>query len=1158
MKVFWSPIPSDRIIKNTPEICILKNQLPDHIQGLIEYLSAPEEKANEDLILKYFRKTFGDQFTRQKEADRSDGYLPGHFVLELKGKTEDWLAGLFQGIAYRKNLDFGVVVVAAKGFLALWSIDDLDQDLVNEIMKEKGAPSAIGKRLAQKYKKKKTYLVKKAAYQFASEYLEGLFEGQTKIVSKEIDSFEKTLRQRKKIRIKVTPKNFTTTLKQMVDYFDPTRPIKVVRAFYSMIFGWHESSILEISAKHSDQATLGGEIIENLVAGKRERFKKFVESHYIHLSETENVDDFFAMYDQALDAVDPKFRIKHGIFFTDLDLSRFVMWFVRKELGDIGKNHLVIDPACGSGNLVTNWRSPLELRHKVVSEIEPELLYTVEQRMKGDKWHNGKFTVIPKVSENVGLNFLDKSAESYIETIKQYLTEKGQKADKPIAFLCNPPYRSDDDQAAESIKYDVHPSILKLTGKDGSAERYSCFLAQMRLICEKAEESGLPEDSLLLLFTKAAWLTKRPVFEDIRRNICSVFEDVGGMIVNSREFFDVKGKFPIAFTMWRYKGPSANLNANRPIELFDLTWLKKAKLAEINWLDDLSVEKSCDLIIEDENAKRVNFGIEMANIKEWSGLTRFDFQREKRKAEKTDANFRCGLPEGDARLIRKKTLGECDGEFIGFMDDLTPCRIKKDSGGVPWFRLNNQFMDCRKTRCFSGPPDKYAYAAVDLETAKKVFVWFALGRIFSSHGYPMWVDADEMWPLIPPRRLEDRLIKLSFAIGFAENECTETVFPAGNPVSRAKEISIDNPMSPLNTSSFWCREMAGYFTAKGPDPEDRLVDATNAVFNLWKKRIQTKKEMYVDYTRAYFVRDGTLRRGAGLVQIRDFARETNDEELLEYLETMNSALKDTKNEFNRLLNQKTGFNYFEVDEAKQVQLNSSTTPPIAKTQRLGFDHILDLRLGLASKIISEMNASNEFNRVKFAKIYYLANVVSNADLKTEYVREAAGPLDQRLLYNEKVGIESLASARNFFEAEKRKGKEFDFVVYKPGKKLREGVSLFEKLFSADDVQKIERLIELTAPMSRDQTEIVATLFACWNDLLIADKNPTDIEIIKEFKLKWHPGKSAKFASSGKAKPIFTEDKLHKALQWMREKKLVPQGKGKRTRIKPKKEDEIPF
>ena len=61
--------------------------------------------------------------------------------------------------------------------------------------------------------------------------------------------------------------------------------------------------------------------------------------------------------------------------------------------------------------------------------------------MKGDQWHNGKFTVVPKVSANIGLNFLDCSAQEYLEVIARHLSENGHKADKPLAFLCNPPYR---------------------------------------------------------------------------------------------------------------------------------------------------------------------------------------------------------------------------------------------------------------------------------------------------------------------------------------------------------------------------------------------------------------------------------------------------------------------------------------------------------------------------------------------------------------------------------------------------------------------------------------------------------------------------------------------------------------------------------------------
>jgi len=79
-----------------------------------------------------------------------------------------------------------------------------------------------------------------------------------------------------------------------------------------------------------------------------------------------------------------------------------------------------------------------------------------------------------------------------------------------------------------------------------------------------------------------------------------------------------------------------------------------------------------------------------------------------------------------------------DGRFIGFMDNLTPCRISKDPVGLPWFRLDNQFMDVRRMRCFSGPPDCRGYAPVDLESADRAFVWYAFAKTFAALGYPMW------------------------------------------------------------------------------------------------------------------------------------------------------------------------------------------------------------------------------------------------------------------------------------------------------------------------------------------------------------------------------------------------------------------------------------
>src|SRR5258708_3128532 len=516
----------------------MPKSIPAHVEGLLRYLSRPEERANEDLALAYFREVYGDSFTRQKEAERADGYVPGSFVLELKGKTNDWLSGLFQGLAYKnKGLDFSQIIVAAKNFLVVWQVDELPEEIRDEVSDATGPPNRIGTSFAKKYRSRRNALLKSATWNGAE--LAGTLFQQADLVVETIKAFEKTIEKGQKVRQRVTLKNFTSVLKEMKQFFNPDQPVKVVRAFYTMVYGWNESSTITLSDKVKHKVTLEGETITDVVPAKRRLFKDYVENRFLHLAPGEDRDDFFARYDEALDAVDKSFRIKHGIFFTDRDLSKFVMWLVKQYIPNLGKNYLVIDPACGSGNLVTNWRSPLELRHKVVSEIEPELLFAVERRMQGDQWHNGKFTVVPRVDENKGLNFLDVSAEEYLEEIRTHLAEKGHNPDRPLAFLCNPPYRSDDSQVAEGVGYKVHDSIRLLTGEDASSERYCCFLAQMKLICEAARSNGLPDDSLLLLFTKSAWLTRRAIFEDIRAHMLEAFDEVTGILVNGREFLYV-------------------------------------------------------------------------------------------------------------------------------------------------------------------------------------------------------------------------------------------------------------------------------------------------------------------------------------------------------------------------------------------------------------------------------------------------------------------------------------------------------------------------------------------------------------------------------------------------------------------------------------------
>jgi hypothetical protein len=1109
-------------------VCVVLNKvaskpLPPHVSGMLAYLSQPNEKANEDLALAYFRKTFGEAFTRQKEASQSDGYVAGSFVLELKGKTNNWLDGLFQGLAYRnRGLDFTQIVVAAKNFLAVWRVEDIPEKIREELAAESGAPNSLGRQYAKKYSSRKTDLLKRAVWSGADLFTP-LFLSQPDVVYAKLSLFEKTLREGLKVRQKITVRNFTKLLAEMKSFFDPDQPIKAVRAFYSMLYAWNETSIVNISQKAPDQAALGGELITDLIPGKRLKFKEFVEGHCITVDAENSHDDYFARYDEALDAVDKSFRIKNGIFFTDLDLSRFVMWLVRQHIPELGKHYLVIDPACGSGNLVTNWRSPLELRHKVVSEIEPELLFAVEQRMKGDSWHNGKFTVVPKVSENRGLNFLDCSAADYLEQVQLGLEEKGQAADKPLAFLCNPPYRSDDDQTASSIAYKVHKSILDLTGVDGANERYCCFLAQMKLICEAAKESGLPGDSLLLLFTKSTWLTKRPVFQDIRSQILGSFEHVAGALVQANEFFDVRGSWPVAFTVWRHKGPNENLNANRSVSLIDLTWVTKKHLAQIPWSDPGKLESACDEIIKNERSRSVTIGQDRISIREWAGGAMTDFKRDRRKIEK-NAKIVGGLPTADHRQSNKKAYGETNGQYIGFMDDLTPCRVKNSIPEKPWLNLDNRFMAVKKSRCFSGPPTHLGYCASDIKTAKKLFFWYALGRTFVQRPYPMWIDADGMWAPTIPTSLEKSIFQTAFAIAYAENECVEAYFPANNPIKGTSELFVGNPMTPVNLESFWSQVLRPYFDGTASLSTKKLMDAVDNVFRIWKDRFKTKPEIAVSSKHPYFIDAGRLTKTAGMIQIKDYAVENNDTSLLASLHEVRNHLKTTKNEFFELVNDK--LDYF----------GGQATPSqvLILPEKTKFERTLCRRLAVAALLVQHLHNDPNFGRTKLTKLFYLANVHERLDLETEYYREAAGPLDQRALYNERFGIEALAQKYHVFQP-RSKGR---MVIYEPSSDL-ETIEPFAKKYLGEKTQNIAAMANTFRSLTTDQSEIIATLYACWNDLLIQKRSPTDDAIASEFLHHWHPKKSR-----------FSRARLIRAIAWMRIEGWVPKGIGKLTSTKP--------
>ncbi|KAB2849645.1 MAG: hypothetical protein F9K42_07150, partial [Ignavibacterium sp.] len=804
------------------------------LQGIKEYLqSNANEDAKRPLIYPLFKKLYGKKFKTESDASGADTYIEGELVVELKSRKNQWLQGFYQALHYSKRgLTYPTICVITKDFLGVWKIQDIPdkaKKLAANSDSQK-APNEIGRINSNKTSKAlEVEINNKAFFRILLEEVDTLFSNERSL---EIDLFEflKILKNLDSNRVQINTYDFINHIEYLKKFYD--NPIDAVHCFYGIVGFWDVTAMVvdndpeDYDVQIVSQKT--GRISEQIQVKPKHKseFKKYIESHYIFTNEGSGltVDYYFSRFDEVLSKLNPEYAKQHGIFFTDINLSKFALWYVHEKIENkLSDKYIVFDPAGGSGNLVTSWRG--HLKHKIVSELQPDLLKTIERRMRltievDDELLQAGYTIIPKTSEGVGLNFIDRSAESYLERLYEVLEKKHMSIDKPIAFLLNPPYKStdekEDNRTETNAEYKISNEIIELTGEDAGKERYANFLAQILLMSKNQfEQNG--NESLLMIFTPTSWLIPRTTFIPFRKEFDKWFKFQDGFIITSNEFFKLEGKWPLAFTIWSFNSNPKNINT---VKLKDFTSFKKSDLA-INWDAPLKeIKKEINPLIQ--NPKTVNFTSvkmpireKLPNINSNDILVpqpRYNFYRNKTKAEKESTSLISGFPKLDPRHSElKAAYGFTTGDYIGFMDNLTPVRLKQEScnrhSNIPdrvWFRLDLSFLDLNKSKCLNKPSDQKAYCAYDLESAKITFLWFAITKALNGR-YPIWANQFDIWfPKISNEK-EKYFFSLCFAYSLAENRAIVSKFEKDNPCVGALEIFIENPFSPLNPESFWSK-----------------------------------------------------------------------------------------------------------------------------------------------------------------------------------------------------------------------------------------------------------------------------------------------------------------------------------------------------------------
>lgn len=170
---------------------------------------------------------------------------------------------------------------------------------------------------------------------------------------------------------------------------------------------------------------------------------------------------------------------------------------------------------------------------------------------------------------------------------------------------------------------------------------------------------------------------------------------------------------------------------------------------------------------------------------------------------------------------------------------------------------------------------------------------------------------------------------------------------------------------------------------------------------------------------------------------------------------------------------------------------------------------------------------NTFGHVKAEKISHMVEARVGINLERDPIKDAAGPNDYRHLKK----VESRAEKAGFFSLKQSAGGGYTFVRKN---RFDELVSKTRKCLGQYN-EAVDAVIDELLPMDTQQAEIVATVYAAWNNLLIDGKNVTDEAIVYEARDNWHPDKLK-----------IAPDRFFAAIKWMRTKGLVPTGSGKKV------------
>lgn len=182
---------------------------------------------------------------------------------------------------------------------------------------------------------------------------------------------------------------------------------------------------------------------------------------------------------------------------------------------------------------------------------------------------------------------------------------------------------------------------------------------------------------------------------------------------------------------------------------------------------------------------------------------------------------------------------------------------------------------------------------------------------------------------------------------------------------------------------------------------------------------------------------------------------------------------------------------------------------------------------VAGHIVYKSHQSRGWGRTKLQKSLHLIGYIMQLNLGNEYIRNTAGPDDQRMMNYIDQKFKQFRHV-NIIKEKLQDGRTH--YSYTPTA-LIEDVEIAYERYPQDVREQIDALLDKLNSMDLAGAEILSTLYAVWNNRIIKGEQITDDLLISDF-YAW-----------SKHKAEFEEARVRKALDDIRIQNIIPTGWG---------------